>query len=387
MKPFFLPLLLPLLLTGCGTMGWFGGDDVDAPAELEDLVSQFPIKTLWSVSVGDGTDEQLVRLVPFVDRDRVYAAAYDGEVRAFDAHSGKLLWSNDTDLKISGGPGVGEGVVLLGTGDAELVVLDADTGAEKWRARLSSEALSVPGAGNGVAVVHTLDGKLFGFDVEDGEQLWVYDRATPILTLYGSSSPVISGDSVICGFASGKLAALDLDSGGVRWEVSVSTPSGRTELERMVDIDGDPLLVDDTLYVTSYQGDLAAVSVETGVVLWRRKLSSYVGAGGDWRQIYSVDTQGKVWAIDQRNSSAVWQNDKLLHRRLSAPAVLGDYVLVGDFEGYLHWLAREDGRIVARVRVGSDPISATPVVIDEVVYVYGDGGRLQALTPVLPGAS
>ena len=387
MKPFFLSLLLPLLLTGCGTMGWFGGDDADAPAELEDLVSQCPIKTLWSVSVGDGTDEQLVRLVPFVDRDRVYAAAYDGEVRAFDAHSGKLLWSSDTDLKISGGPGVGDGVVLLGTGDAELVVLDADTGAEKWRARLSSEALSVPGAGSGVAVVHTLDGKLFGFDVEDGEQLWVYDRATPILTLYGSSSPVISGDSVICGFASGKLAALDLDSGGVRWEVSVSTPSGRTELERMVDIDGDPLLVDDTLYVTSYQGDLAAVSVETGVVLWRRKLSSYVGAGGDWRQIYSVDTQGQVWAIDQRNSSAVWKNDKLLHRRLSAPAVLGDYVLVGDFEGYLHWLAREDGRIVARVRVGSDPISATPVVIDGVVYVYGDGGRLQALTPVLPGDS
>jgi outer membrane protein assembly factor BamB len=238
-----------------------------------------------------------------------------------------------------------------------------------------------------VAVAHTLDGKLFGFDVISGEQLWVYDRSTPILTLHGSGSPVISGRNVISGFASGKLVALDLASGDVQWEVSVSTPSGRTELERMVDLDGDPLLVDDTLYVTSYQGDLAAVSANTGVVLWRRKLSSYVGAGGDWRQVYAVDTRGHVWAIDTSNSSAVWKNEKLHGRRLSGPAVLSDFVLVGDFEGYLHWLSQEDGRMVARIRVGSDPISATPVVVGEVVYVLGEGGRLQALTLAPPDAA
>lgn len=386
MKP-ISSLLLLLLLSGCSTMNpmnWFGDDEPDAPKELEDLVSEFRVTKLWSATVGDGADDHLVKLVPYVAAGRVYVAEYQGRVMAFDAKTGQQLWRHDTDLTISGGPGVGEGLVLIGTVDAELLALHLETGEEVWRSRLSSEALSVPKAASGVAVVHTQDGKLFAFDASNGEQLWLYDRTTPILTLHGTSSPVIDGDRVIGGFASGKLVALELSSGTVLWEVSISTPSGRTELERMVDIDGDPLLLDGVLYVTSYQGDLAAVSADTGVVYWRRKLSSYMGPGGDWRQLYSVDAQSQVWAIDLRNSSAVWKNDQLLNRRLSPPAVFGDYVVVGDYEGYLHWLAQEDGRLVARNRVGSDPITAVPVVVDDVIYVYGSGGRLQALTPAVP---
>jgi outer membrane protein assembly factor BamB len=185
---------------------------------------------------------------------------------------------------------------------------------------------------------------------------------------------------VICGFASGKLVALDLISGEILWETSITVPGGRTELERMVDIDGDPLVQDGVVYATTYQGDMAAVGEGTGVVLWRRKLSAYTTIGADWRQLYVADEDGVVWAVDPRNGSAVWKNEKLRGRRLSAPSVLGDYVLVGDYQGYLHWLAPEDGRIIARNRVGSDPISEPPLVFDDVAYVYGDGGRLAAIS-------
>jgi len=189
---------------------------------------------------------------------------------------------------------------------------------------------------------------------------------------------------VICGFASGKLVALNLADGKLIWEVSLASPHGRSELERMVDIAGDPLVRDGVAYVTTYQADLSAVDVKTGVVLWRRELSSYAGLGGDWRELYVTDVADHVWAINPRNGSSSWRQEKLHGRKLTAPAVIGDYVVVGDFEGYLHWLARDDGHMLARVRVDRAGISATPLVVDDSVYVYGNGGELVALSVPAP---
>ncbi len=375
---------LILLLAGCGSMNpidWLAPDEeANPPTELEEMANQISIRTLWRSSVGSGSDELRVKLVPAIDAGRVYVADAGGLVVALDATNGKPVWRSATELEISGGPGVGDGLVLLGTGNAELVALDVATGAERWRTRVSSEVLSVPVAADGVVIVHTVDGKLFALDSSNGKQLWVYDRSVPVLTLYGNSSPVIDNGLVVAGFATGKLVALDLHSGEIQWEVSVSVPKGRSELERMVDIDGDPLIHEGVVYVTSYQGEMAAVAEDSGVVLWRRKLSSHVGAAADWRNLYVTDTSGQVWAFDPQNGSALWKNKKLRYRRLSAPAVLGDYVIVGDFEGYLHWLSRDDGRLQARIRIGSRPISSPPVVVDEVAYVYGDGGDIAALT-------
>jgi outer membrane protein assembly factor BamB len=191
---------------------------------------------------------------------------------------------------------------------------------------------------------------------------------------------VISGNRVIAGFASGKLAMLDLTRGELLWEVSVTAPSGRSELERMVDIDGDPLVRDGVIYVATYQGEVAAVSEDTGVVLWRRKLSSYAGMGADYSQLYVADAEDFVWAVDPGNGSALWKNKKMRYRKLSAPAVLGRYILVGDFEGYLHWLGQEDGRLLGRVRVAKSAISTAPIVADGVAYVYADGGEMVAVT-------
>jgi len=384
MKRLLSLVLLTLLLSGCAS--WFGGtDNVEPPAELVPLDNKINIKKIWSSTIGSGTGGYPVKLVPAVTKDRVFAAASNGTVEAFDLFTGKSKWRVDADIDISGATGAGDGLVLVGSADAILVGLSQETGEEVWRNAVSSEILSVPKSDISVAVVHTVDGKLFGFDALNGKSLWVYDRTVPVLSLHGNSSPVISGTSAIVGMASGKLASLDLISGDLRWEVSITAPSGRSELERMVDIDVDPLVVEGVIFACTYQGEMAAITEDTGVVLWRRKLSSYSGIGGNWRQVYVSDDEGNLWAIDPNNGSAIWKNDTLLRRRLSGPALLGEYVVVGDFDGYLHWFDSSTGEMLARTRAGSDAISTQPIARDGVLYVYGEGGVLTALTVEVPG--
>ena len=383
MKHLLSLVLLTLLLSGCAS--WFGGkDNVEPPAELVPLDNKIKIKKLWSSTIGSGTGGYRVKLVPAVTDDRVYAAASNGTVEAFDLFTGKSEWRVDVDIDISGATGAGDDLVLVGSSGGILVGLRQETGEEVWRNKVSSEVLSVPKSDVGVAVVHTVDGKLFGFDALTGESVWVYDRTVPVLSLHGNSSPIISGINVIVGLANGKLASLDLVSGDLLWEVSITAPSGRSELERMVDIDVDPLVVEGVIFACTYQGEMAAVTEDTGVVLWRRKLSSYSGIGGDWRQVYVSDDEGNLWAIDPSNGSAIWKNDTLLRRSLSGPALLGEYVVVGDLEGYLHWFDSTNGEMLARTRAGSDAISTQPIAQDGVLYVYGEGGALTALTVELP---
>jgi len=384
---FFVSLLTVFLLAGCGTMAdptsWFGDDVKEVePNELTDFEKTLQVKTLWDTDTGSGTDNLRLRLIPRVDGGRVYAADSEGQVQAFDSLTGERIWGVDLDLPLSGGPGSGEGLVLLGTTDGEVVALNAENGEQLWKAQVSSEVLSVPAAESGVVVVHSIDGKLVGLSTADGKPLWLYSRKVPVLTLRGSSSPVINGGVVYTGFAGGKLVAVDLQKGFVQWEVSITAPSGRSELERMVDIDGDPFISDGTVYVATYQGELAAVSEYSGTLLWRRKLSSYSGIDADWRNLYVSDDAGNVWGINPVNGAAMWKQDKLLNRRLSAPAVIDGYVVVGDYEGYLHWLSHDDGKMVARTRIGSAAITSPPVMSDGVVYVFGDGGALAAVQPL-----
>lgn len=382
-------LLLPMLLTGCSSLSWmgdwFGSDNnEEPPAELVDFVATRSMQRVWGADVGQGAGGQDLRLVPRLEGDRIFAADRTGLVEALDALTGSTVWRVERELSVSGGPGSGEGLVLLGTSDAKVVALDEATGDEVWRSRVSSEVLSVPQIAQGLVVVHTIDGTVTALAASDGERRWIYQRAVPTLTLRGGSTPFIYGATVICGFAGGKLVALDLLTGKLVWEASVTAPSGRSELERMVDIDADPVLADGVVYATTYQGDLAAVGAETGVVLWRRKLSSYAGLSADWRRIYVTDSADTVWAIDNLNGAALWKQRQMHGRRLTAPAILGDYLLVGDFEGYLHLLSTEDGSLAARIRIGDGPISSKPRVADETAYVLGDEGVLAAIRAAEP---
>jgi len=375
-----------ILLSGCGSVAdptsWFAEESKLKPAELVEFNKQLEVKQLWSRSVGSGDNKSRLKLIPRVDQGRVFVADAEGRLFSLDAGNGSSIWSVETDLAISGGPGSGEGLVVVGTSDGEVAAFSQTDGTLLWKVEASSEVLSVPAVANGTVVVLSIDGKLLGLSAIDGSQRWIYAREVPVLTLRGSSSPVISGPNVITGFAGGKLVALRVDSGELVWETSVTTPSGRSELERMVDIDGDIFVANGAVFVGTYQSEVAAVSEYSGKVLWRRQLSSYSGVEADWRYLYVSDDTGKVWGLNPDNGSAMWKQDSLLYRRTSAPAAVDGYVVVGDFEGYLHWFNHSDGALVARTRAGSGAIEVAPESVNGVLYTYNSDGTLTASQPV-----
>ncbi len=368
-------------LSGCATVSsWFSEAEIaDPPAELVDFEEDIEVDEIWSRRVGAGVSEYYLKLRPLVENGRVFAAERKGGVAAYDARSGDRIWDAETDTPISGGPGGGEGLVLVGSSDGDVVALSAESGEEKWRTRVSSEVLAPPVAANGVVVTRTADGKLFGLGARDGTRLWVYDRTVPVLTLRGTSMPVLVSGAAISGFDSGQLVAVSLENGQTLWESRIAMPRGRSELERLVDIDADPLVADGVVYAVTYQGRIAALDLFSGNVIWQRDMSSYAGLGLQDEIIYVTDTDSYVWALDRRNSASLWRQDKLKNRQLTAPLGIGRYVVVGDFEGYVHWLSREDGRMLARVRVDGNGILAPPVAYRDIVLIYGKGGTLTAL--------
>ncbi len=372
------------LVGGCTALGnlFDNPDNTAEPAELVDFEPTIKVRTVWQRRVGSGAGKLFLKLRPAVDGERVYAATRGGRVRAFDARTGESLWDTDTDSPLSGGPGVGDGLVLLGTSDGEVLALGDEDGEIKWRARVSSEVLSSPVAEGGIAVARTIDGKLFGLNTDDGTRLWVYDRTTPVLTLRGTGSPALAQGAAIAGFDNGQLVAVALSNGQPLWETRVAVPRGRTELERMVDIDADPVIEGNTVYAVTYQGQVAALELSSGKIIWRRDMSSYAGLGVGAENVYVTDESSNVWALKRSNSASMWRQAKLEARRVSPPTVFGQFVVVGDLEGYLHWLRKDDGQFVARVKVDSDGIIAAPVATPFALYVYGSGGDLTALQVV-----
>jgi len=376
-----LTVLLALAASGCATVrDYLGGtDNAEPPAELVTFTPTLPVQIKWSRRVGSGTDKYYLKLVPAVHAGKVFAASHKGTVGAYDAASGQIKWEVDIKVPITGGPGVGAGLVLVGTSDAEVIALGEQDGAVRWRTRVSSEVLAVPQAADGVVVVRTVDGKLLGLNPADGKRIWIYDRGVPILTLRGTSSPVIAEGLVVSGYASGTLVALSLKDGRPVWDTGISVPRGRSELERMVDIDADPVVVDGMVYVVTFQGHIAAVELKSGRIGWIRELSSNAGIRADARNVYVTDDIGSVWSFTRNRGEGLWKQEKLRARSVTAPAVYGDYIVVGDFEGYLHWLARDDGHFVARVRVDDAGILVAPIVVGDTLYVTGKGGVLAAL--------
>jgi outer membrane protein assembly factor BamB len=372
-----------LLLTGCGLRDYVfdlmeGEENSEKPAALVDFAPGAVVAELWSASVGHGTEKQFLKLQPVALEGKIFTAERAGEVHAIDEESGKRAWEKDLDVQITGGPGVGEQLVLVGTGDGEVIALKQDDGSIAWRSSVSSEVLAAPKAAEGTVVVRTLDGKIFGLDASNGNRLWTYDRQVPVLTLRGTSAPVLVRGLAIAGFDSGNLVALELKTGKVAWEANVAPPRGRSEFDRMVDIDAEPLVVDGTLYVAAFQHGVIAVSLESGRIEWTKDLSSYAGISVDRSNVYLSDDKGQVWALDRDSGRAVWKQDKLAARAVTAPAVVDDYVVVGDLEGYLHWLSKEDGQFMARVRIDKSALIAAPFSVSGKLYAYSSAGTLGA---------
>ena len=375
---------LVVVLGGCGTIkGWFGkGDDkgeVGAPAPLVKFDAALKPDRLWSRSAGKGEGRLWLRQSPSVAEGRVYVADIGGRVAALDTVSGRELWRIKSKLRYSTPPGVGAGVVVVGTMDGEIVALDADTGAERWQDRLLSEIVARPLVSGGLAIVRSSDGRVFGLNLADGSRRWVFTRRLPTMTVRGNGAPVMGQDAVYVGYDDGTVVALRLEDGLRVWEQTVAEPEGRTEMERMADIDGEIAVGIDTLFAASFKGRLAALNTAGGSPVWNRELKSATGVRLAGDRVISVDLEGNVWALDRDNGNAIWRQDALAMRWLSSPAVHGDYVLVGDLEGYLHWLRLDNGDLAGRARLGGDPIRAAPQVSsDGVAVVVNTKGKMAA---------
>jgi outer membrane protein assembly factor BamB len=360
------------LLAGCAS-----SPSGPKPAELAPLEHPAAVKRLWSAEVGDAG--RFVFTPAFVD-GAVYAAARDGTVVRLDAKSGRQLWRASAGLPLSAGVGTDGRIVAVATEEGVVAALDAASGKALWQARVSSEVLAPPAVGEGLVVVRSLDNRVFAFDAADGKRRWVYQRAPASLIVRVPSGVVLDGDSAYAGFRGGKLAAIALSNGGQRWEATVALPKGATELERVTDVVGEPALEGREVCAAAYQGKVACFEAANGRTLWSRDASSLNGVSVDPRYAFVADENGSLQALDRSTGRSVWKQDKLAHRELSLPVSVGEWLAIGDLQGYVHFLARETGAFTARYATDGGAVQAAPLRLPFGVLVQTRKGRLYAIT-------
>jgi outer membrane protein assembly factor BamB len=368
-----------LVLAGCALLAACGKNkNVDPPAELVDFKPQLKVDRLWSYGFGGKSDRLRLALRVAVFDNVAYAAGYDGEVIALNATNGRKLWSTKTKLPLSAGPGVGNGVAVVGAADGTLVAFDSQSGKELWRHRMSSEILATPIVVSGAVIVRTVDGRVTSLASADAKQNWVVEQAVPRLSLRGTAPPIVAGDNVIAGFDNGRVVSIETNTGDVRWDTAVSTPQGRTELERLVDIDAPVRVVGDDVFVAGFQGRLAMLARDSGQIWWARDFSSYRGFNIDGATIFASNSEGLVLAMRKSDGNVTWEQTALRQRALTAPTIDGNAIVVGDYEGYVHWLSTADGSMLARVRTDGERITNAPLVVDGRIFVQTDGGTVIA---------
>jgi outer membrane protein assembly factor BamB len=400
-RTLFLALVVALA-PGCSTVkGWFGGSHgktkVNQPAELTKLAAPIALHKLWTVNLGDGEGRMWLRQHPTLDGQRLYAVNDAGEVLAIDAGSGKTLWTANavsigakgsklkfwkrqaTEAGLTGSPGVGNGLVVVGGRNGEVVAFSADTGAKRWSVKVSSEVLSAPLVLANRVVVRSNDGRIFGLDPADGSRKWVFDRGLPTLSVRGNSSPVGANGMVYIGYDDGTLVALRDEDGLRVWEQAIAEPDGRTELDRMADIDGELALDGDQIYAISYHDKVMALSASNGQPLWTHDVGSYAGLALTADKVLLSDKTGNVWALDRSSGNSLWKQNLLEYRQLTSPVVQGDYGVVGDLEGYLHWFKLDSGDVVGRERIERAALRGSPQVsASGVLYAVSNEGKLAA---------
>ncbi len=376
----FLLVGFCVLASGCGMFGGGGEDPIEPPAELVEFEPRLAIDRVWNTRVGGAGEALRLSLGPATDGTRIYAGAYDGQAAAFDAETGRRIWATRTELPLAAGPGFGSGVLAFGTNDGDLITLEAETGEERWRLQVGGEVLASPAIGADVIVLSTVDGRLRGYSVLDGRLLWTVEHAVPALTVRGNTEPVISGTTVVAGFDNGRLGAYELATGETRWEAPLTAPAGRTELDRIVDISAGLAVVGNDIYAVGYNGRAVAVGLETGLLLWQQEMSSYAGLGAGFADVYVADDLSQVVALDRQSGTQRWTQPALRLRDISRPTFYRGTVVVGDLEGYLHWLDSQDGSFLARERVGTQRIMAAPLVVGEYIFAQGEDGTLAAFT-------
>lgn len=442
LKRVALVAVVGLALSGCTTMkGWFKGKDADAkkalePAELVEFDPLVKVDRAWEVDLGKGERRAGVRQHPVVLDGRVYAAASAHSVVALDLQTGKQIWEYEAKKarkqeleaveedvpsqvesesrsglskedkaarkqrlrmekqqrkerhnlakkrplpRFSGGPGVGDGLVVVGALDGQVLALDATDGSRKWSAQVSNEVITAPVIAQGLVFVRSNDGRVIAFDAATGEQRWFHDQETPTLTVRGNAALVAGPGVLFVGNDDGTLTTLTMQDGRPLWQQAIGIPEGRTELERMADVDGAPVLEGTTLYATSYKNQTLAIDGPSSRVLWMRDHGGAGGVGVSSGLVVVADNAGTVWGLDKTSGAPMWSQPALARRSLSGVAIHGDYAVVGDYKGYLHWLRLSDGALAARERLGHKALVAQPLVAaDGLLLVENTKGELAA---------
>jgi outer membrane protein assembly factor BamB len=374
----FLPLAFAALLifTGCSK-----DKDVEPPAKLVNFPAKLPVKELWGDKVGGGKKQVKLRLGlgPTIDNNLVFAASDKGELVAVNLENGHQVWVKKfKKMQFSAGPAAALGKVVVGSTKGWVIAVEGASGKELWRTRVNSELLSAPAIGEKVVVIRSVDGRLHGFDAVTGKELWSVEQQVPRLSLRGTAIPVIAKDAVVCGFDNGKVMSVSLTTGDTIWDTALATPHGRTELDRLVDVDSSVSIVGDNVFATGFQGRTAMLALDSGQIWWAHDMSSYRGLSVDEENLFVTQADGIVVALRQRDGSEIWHNDKLKRRGLSAPAITSTAIAVADYQGYLHWLDKSTGVLVARERVAKFRVSSAPVADKDTVVVLTDSGKLAA---------
>ncbi len=381
-----LPLGLAafIIVAGCSK-----DKDVEPPARLVDFPQTLAVKEIWREGLGGGKKQMVLRLGlgPALDNKIVFAASHKGDVVAVAVDTGRHLWIKNLKLPLSAGPAAALGMVVVGSSKGDIVALDGATGRQLWRVRVNAELLSPAAIGEHVVVVRSVDGRLRGLDAQTGKELWSVEQQVPRLSLRGTGTPVIAKDIAICGFDNGKVMAVSLSTGDTVWDTALAAPHGRTELDRLVDVDSAVRVIGNDVYATGFQGRTAMLALDSGQIWWAHDMSSYRGLSVDAENAFVTQSDGVVVALRDRDGSEVWHNDKLKRRGLSTPVILSSAVAVADYLGYVHWLDKATGALVARKQVSKFRVSNAPVAVDNTVVVLTDGGDLAAFRATPPAAA
>jgi outer membrane protein assembly factor BamB len=365
-----------LLVAGCSK-----DKDVEPPAVLVKFPEKLPVKQIWGDKVGGGKKQVKLRLGlgPAIDDNLAFAASDKGEVVAVNLDTGHQVWvKNFKRMQLSAGPSAALGKVVVGSSKGWIIALEASSGKELWRAHVNSELLSGPAISEKAVVMRSVDGRLHGFDTQTGKELWSVEQQVPRLSLRGTATPVIAKEIAVSGFDNGKVMAVSLMTGDTVWDTTLASPHGRTELDRLVDIDSAVIVIGENVFATGFQGRTAMIALDSGQIWWAHDMSSYRGLAADDENLYVTQADGAVVALRQRDGSEVWRNEKLRRRALSAPAVTSTALALADFQGYLHWLDKRTGELVARERVAKFRVSSPPAASGDTVVVLTDSGRMAA---------
>lgn len=366
-------------LAGCSIFG--SSEEVsDPPSPLVEFQPEIELKRILSTSIGSDAEHLRLGLRPAGDGTRLFVAGRDGMVAAFDAESNNRQWQTKLKVELTAGPGVGDGKVVVAERNGGVIALDASSGNTLWQQDIKAEVLAPPALGAERVFVRTVDGRLLALDGRTGEQLWFVEQPVPALSQRGIGAPVIVGEVVVAGFDNGRIVAVSVLTGEVAWEIPLGIATGRSDIERMVDADGAIAAAGNDLYLSGFRARTAAVAAESGQALWARDLSSYAGLGIDWANVYLSTDDSRVLALGRRNGAQEWSSDAFVRRRITAPAVLGEHVIFGDFEGYVHVLNARTGDMAARVRVGKGAIVTQPYVMGDTFYVQSESGAVSGFT-------